>query len=322
MSTANRARRIARLIQAIGTRKQGASIRQLMESTGASRPTLYRDLELIRESGYALRAETVGGEARYFVEGSELAQRALSPREHATAALARHALLPLAGTTPVQALEHLLFRARGTPMAPLNVEIAAPASRAHPKVLHTIEAAAAERRVLSIRYRGAKDAHAKPRRVHPIKLQVVDATPYLLAWDESARAVRTFRASRISVARKLRDKCRIPAAATEPVDPRARSVKVWSGSPVDVRIRIAPSAARFATEWPLTSDQSLEPGPGGALDVCARVYGLEETLRWTLRWGRNAEVLEPAELRGRVVEELGAALSGYGKTSGLRRRRP
>jgi predicted DNA-binding transcriptional regulator YafY len=89
-------------------------------------------------------------------------------------------------------------------------------------------------------------------------------------------------------------------------------VKVWSTDPVDVRIRIAKPVARFVPEWPLTPTQQLEPGPRGAIDVCARVYGLRETLRWVLRWGQGAEVRAPQELRELVRIELAAALEGYG----------
>lgn len=311
MPKTSRTHRTARLIQAIASRKNGITVRQLCAATGASRATLYRDFELLKESGYTVHTETVNGEARYHIAGSELAHRSLSPREHATAALARHALASLAGTSPMQEIERLLMRARGTPIESLSIDIASPSTRAHPDILRTLQDAAASQRVLIIRYRGANDAQPKQRRVHPIKLQVVDNTPYLIAWDEGAKAARTFKALRISVAKKLRDKCRIPEQASTPQDPRARSVKIWSGAPNDVRIRIAKNAARFASEWPLTPEQTLEPAARGAIDVCARVYGLEETLRWTLRWGQNAEALEPAELRARVEAELAAALARY-----------
>jgi predicted DNA-binding transcriptional regulator YafY len=320
VANASRTRRTARLIQAIASRKQGITIRQLCAATGASRATLYRDLELLKETGYELDTQTVNGEARYRIAGSEFAQRALSPREHATAALARRALSSLAGTTPVQELERLLQRARSQPMESLRIVIAGPTTRAHPDILEVIADATASQRVLSIRYRGANDNQPRQRRVHPIKLQVVDSTPYLIAWDEGAKSTRTFKPARISVAKKLRDKCRIPAHALTPADSSARSVKIWSSTPIEVRIRIAKGAARYVAEWPLTAEQALEPGPRGTLDVCARVYGLEETLRWTLRWGSNAEAIEPAELRERVARELSQALAPYRSLAARRAR--
>ena len=317
VTNASRTRRTARLIQAISARKHGITIRQLCAVTGGSRATIYRDIDLLKESGYALEVETVSGEARYSISGSELAQRSLSPREHAATALARRALSPLAGTLPVQELERLLARSRNEPIENLRIDIKGAVAGAHPDHLHAISDAVAAQRMLRLHYRGAKDDRPKPRRVHPIQIQVVDGTPYLIAWDEQAKAVRTFKAARITLAKKLREKCRVPAAALAPADPNARSVKVWTSHPIDVRVRIAKLAARFVTEWPLVPDQLLQDAPDGAVDVCARVYGVDETLRWVLRWGANACVLEPRELRERVVREMSEALAGYG--TGLER---
>jgi len=310
-TTASRTRRTARLIQAISRSKHGITVRQLCKATGGRRATIYRDIDLLKDSGYTLETETVNGEARYSIASSELAGRALSPREHATAALAHRALAPLAGALPVQELERLLARSRNEQPENLRIDIRAPASRAHPDHLHTVSDALASQRVLRLHYRGAKDQSPKARRVHPVQIQVVDGAPYLIAWDERAKALRKLKVARVTLAKKLREKCRVPSGALAAKDSLARSVKVWSDNPIDVRIRIAKAAARYVHEWPLVPEQIIEDAPGGAADVCARVYGVEETLRWVLRWGASARVLEPRELRERVVSELSDALSGY-----------
>lgn len=80
-------------------------------------------------------------------------------------------------------------------------------------------------------------------------------------------------------------------------------------------IRIDKSVARFVSEWPLTPTQVLEVAPHGAVDVCAPVYGLHETLRWVLRWGKGAEVRAPEKLRAMVRAELEGALGRYGTST-------
>jgi predicted DNA-binding transcriptional regulator YafY len=158
-----------------------------------------------------------------------------------------------------------------------------------------------------------------------VELQVVDQHPYLIAWDELRRDMRTFKLARVSAAKLLRDRAK-PGRARVAPRPEARSVKVWSSDPVDVRIRIDRTVARFVPEWPLTSTQVVEAAPRGALDVCTRVYGLRETLHWVLRWGSGAEVRAPEALRELVRQELAGALMGYRgavsrdeETSGARR---
>jgi predicted DNA-binding transcriptional regulator YafY len=123
--------------------------------------------------------------------------------------------------------------------------------------------------------------------------------------------MRTFKARRISSAKALRSKCVVPETALIAPEDRARSVKVWSDAPVDVRVRIDAAASRYVHEWPLVPGQRLERAPKGAVDVCARVYGLVETMRWVLRWGGAAEALEPPELREQVASEIRRAMAHY-----------
>lgn len=281
-----------------------------MRATGASRATAYRDLALLRYSGYELHVETLNGRARYTVSASALATEPMTARESAAIALARRALSAIEGSWIVRELDAVLERARTVPSTETRVELPLAPLTHHPEIMRALHDALASQRKLRMRYRGASDAVAKDRVVHPVALQVVDQQAYLIAWDELRKDQRKFKVARISRAKLLRDKA-VPREREGQRDPRAKAVKVWSSDPVDVRIRIGKQVARFIVEWPLTSNQAVEPAPRGAIDVCARVYGLEETLRWVLRWGKQAQVIEPNELRRRVREELMGALGGY-----------
>lgn len=88
------------------------------------------------------------------------------------------------------------------PMAPKGL---APLSY-QPNILRTLHEAVTKRRKLRIRYRGANNATPADRMVHSIELHVVDQQPCLLAWDDHKLAQRTFKVTRISHAKILRDK--------------------------------------------------------------------------------------------------------------------
>ncbi|HVZ36208.1 MAG TPA: WYL domain-containing transcriptional regulator [Polyangiaceae bacterium] len=314
MAREERARRVARLVGVLGNAGKGCTIQQIVRTTKSSRATVYRDLELLREAGYAVqRVDTVNGEARYALAVSALAARAMTPHELAALALGRRALASVEGSQLVRELDAMLARAGDVSAEAPGVELALPALAHHPDVLRVLHEGVTQKRTLRIRYRGAKDEEGRDRVVHPVTLQVVDQQPYLIAWDELRRALRTFKVARVARAKLLRSKAR--ATDEKPGDGRAKAVKVWSSEPVDVRIRIAKPVARFLAEWPLVPNQAVERGPDGTVDVCARVYGLEETLRWILRWGVHAEALEPAALRQRVREELAGALAAYQKVA-------
>jgi predicted DNA-binding transcriptional regulator YafY len=267
-------------------------------------------LDLLRESGYALQVETLNGEARYSISASALTVDPMTPRERAAIALARRALSSIEGSWIVRELDTVLSRAHAVRDDKAGVRLALAPLAYDPEVLRVLHQGVTAGRKLRIRYRGAKDKSPRDRVVHPVELHVVDQQPYLVACDEGRRDLRVFKLARVSRAKLLRDK-----SAPGPQSPGdvagAKAVKVWSSDPVEVRIRIARPVARFVTEWPLTANQQVEKAPQGAVDVCARVYGLQETLRWVLRWGRGAEVRAPKALRDLVRAELSEALQGY-----------
>jgi predicted DNA-binding transcriptional regulator YafY len=223
--------------------------------------------------------------------------------------LARRALSSVEGSWVVRELDAVLERSRTVAQQATRIDLTLAPLSYQPDILRVLHEALTAQRKLRIHYRGASDATGKDRVVHPSHLQVVDQQAYLVAWDEQRRDRRTFKVTRISRAKLLRDKAQPQRADVR--DDKAKSVKVWSSDPFDVRVRIAKDVERFINEWPLASNQSVEPAPRGATDVCARVYGLEETLRWVLRWGRHAEVVSPPALRQRVHEELLGALASY-----------
>jgi hypothetical protein len=66
-------------------------------------------------------------------------------------------------------------------------------------------------------------------------------------------------------------------------------------------------------------EQELEPQADGGVIGCGRVAGVVETTPWVLSWGKEAEALEPAELRARVRDQLTGALAPYQSAPGLAR---
>ena len=57
----------------------------------------------------------------------------------------------------------------------------------------------------------------------------------------------------------------------------------------------------------------LEPQSDGALIMTLKVTNTIDLYSWILGWGEAVEVLEPAELREKVVKTAKALLSVYAK---------
>ena len=78
----------------------------------------------------------------------------------------------------------------------------------------------------------------------------------------------------------------------------------------EVCIRFTGWAARYVAERHWHASQKITPlkEDGSEIEFRAHLAGLEEITRWVLSHGRQAQVMEPEELRKRVVEEARAML--------------
>jgi proteasome accessory factor B len=184
------------------------------------------------------------------------------------------------------------------------------------RVFRVLAEAWAQRRVVEIEYdAGVYDPSKGSRRtrVHPLAIEPSALTHalYLMGWDESRKANRTFKVERILAASLTPETFEAPeteATARELL--RAWDV-IADEDPVDVVIRFSPAVAKRAAETRWHPSQELEPQQDGSLLWRGRVAGLREIKIWILGWGSDAEVLQPAELRTSVAAELTRAAALY-----------
>jgi predicted DNA-binding transcriptional regulator YafY len=146
--------------------------------------------------------------------------------------------------------------------------------------------------------------------VEPLLVNVASGDPYLLAYCVERDAERTYKLARITKFELTKD-----AATYAPTEPPAQafehSVKVWSGKPGVVKVRLDPDVAWLANEYPLVRGQRVEAVAEGGVTVIAAVSGIVEAMRWVLSWGGAAEALEPPELREATRAGLVQAIAKY-----------
>src|SRR5262249_42217519 len=78
-----------------------------------------------------------------------------------------------------------------------------------------------------------------------------------------------------------------------------------------IRVRFSAAVSRVVRERNHHPSQRPFPQPDGSLIVEFELSSLEEFSSWIPSFGEHAEVLEPAELRGRIKERLSASLEKY-----------
>lgn len=78
-----------------------------------------------------------------------------------------------------------------------------------------------------------------------------------------------------------------------------------------VKIRFAPSVVRYIREQNLSSIKKQTDRHDGSLDIEMKVVPGEEFIHWIMGFGTTAEVLEPANVRNAVFNEIKSVKESY-----------
>ena len=73
---------------------------------------------------------------------------------------------------------------------------------------------------------------------------------------------------------------------------------------MDIAIRFTPHQAQWIREHRWHSTQVIEEQTDGSVILKMRIGALDAVMHWVMRYGKEAEVLEPKELRQMIIEEL------------------
>jgi proteasome accessory factor C len=159
------------------------------------------------------------------------------------------------------------------------------------EVIIAIDEALQNRQKLQITYHSVVDDVTNERIVHPMEKRVENGVELLLAFCESADAVRSFRLDRIQKSERVQ--------ATS-----VQTGRVQSGVIESVTVRVHADLRRvFETLGTLT------PGNGDTYTV--DIYNQSWLIREVLASGGAIEVVEPAPLRAEIARQAALVASQY-----------
>jgi len=173
--------------------------------------------------------------------------------------------------------------------------------------VHRLTRAWAERRVVEFDYEPARylpESAARRAIVRPYLIEPSLQTHalYLIGWDETRDALRTFKIERIG-------DIAVTPRTFEPPEPGALEEdlrRAWDiiadQAPTLVVLRFDASVAGRVSETTWHPTQRLTSQNDGSLEFRATVAGSIEIRLWILSWGDAVEVLEPTELRKDVAQ--------------------
>ncbi|MEO6350576.1 MAG: WYL domain-containing protein [Candidatus Limnocylindrales bacterium] len=318
----DRAARYLKIARVLHEHPDGISAEFLADLVGVSKRTIYRDISAMDfDAGLPIWSD----KGRYGLEGEAfLPPLALTLHEATTLFLAARmlaktsdehdteiigAFVKLAQILPPVLADHI----RDTVDA---FSTATERNETFTRVFRVLAEGWAQRRVIEMEYdSGVYDPTRAPRktRVQPLAIEPSALTHalYLMGFDESRGARRTFKVERILSASLTPDTFTPPEGAATARDLLRAWDVIADEDPVRVVIRFSASVAKRAAETRWHPSQELEQQKDGTLIWRGLVSGMREIRIWILGWGSEAEVLEPPELRDVVAGELSRAAALY-----------
>ncbi len=320
----DRYERILALHRQLKAARYPVPLKRLMDDLACSRATVYRDIAFLRDALGAPIDKSSDPEGFHYAP--EEAERFELPglwlnSEELHALLAAQQLLARTGPgilsealAPLQTrIESLLSeQARGKRWPLERIRVTASGTRRLDQAsFRTVATAVLDRQQLAFDYRARSTDAPTRRRVSPQRLTHYRDNWYLDAFDHERDALRSFAVDRMRNARVLDEAARdVPEAELDAQ--LASSYGIFSGPPKGwAVIRFSPHAARWVADEHWHSKQEGRFLPDGSFELRLPYSNPRELLMDVLRYGPDAEVMEPASLRSEAKILLKLAVAGY-----------
>ena len=313
-----------KIIQALIASRHGKTVPELAQMVECHTRTLYRDLEALQAAGFPVMTEREGHRMVWSLldPHRQTLPIPLSLSELTALYFGRSLAAVLKGTVFYDALESLFAKIKSLLPAEMldhldraQASLAVAVSPAKPhapyrEMIEVVSRAIVQRRRLDMVYRAMHGRADTRRRVAPYRLLFFEGCFYILGHCGLRQDIRVFALDRI---RKLDLSAE---SFTAPEDMNIdeflkSSFGVFHGPTAHVKIRFAKDIAGYITEKTWHPSQKLITRPDGSVIFEADVAGTEEIKHWVLKWGANAEVLEPASLRQEIRREAERMLKTY-----------
>lgn len=317
--TLNRTERLFALILLLQNRPSMTS-RDLAEHFGVSRRTIFRDLRALSESGVPLTYADQGGYE--ILDGYQLPPLMLSARQAATllvgaefmklqsdASLRKEAdqvAMKIRSVLPPQIQNYIDQLNERTVLDPYWLHGAQSSDEEEGRWYDLSEAVAHRRSVIMEYYVQSRDEMTK-RKVDPLGLVYYTDHWNLIAFDHLRDDIRNYRLDSIHSMYVLSERFSPPDGFD-----LEEHLKERGTSPNNVRIVIqfATPIYRWARRSIPAEIEEEREGEDGTV-VTFYFENLDYVARWLLRYGAQAQVLEPELLREKVREEARLLVQQY-----------
>ncbi len=293
-----------------------------------SRRTIFRDLEMLRQSGVPLHFDEA--QQRYHVPAAfYLPPTNFTPAEALSLIVLCHEMGKKSGVPFFDPARTAAVKLESSLPARLRAELRgiADAVRIQSPPTNPLEGqrpiyeqllkAISVRRSVRICYDSLTEWKLIRTRLNPYRLLFSRRSWYVIGRSSLHRSVRTFNVGRVSDLEPLGDRFRVPRGFS--IDRYLRNA--WhlipeAGRDSDVVIRFNKLVAQNVAEVAWHRTQQWKLNDDGTLDFRVTVSGLNEISWWILGYGDQAEVLKPAKLRRMIADRADRMVRRYSKQKG------
>lgn len=311
---------VASILYARGSGESGVPVSEIAGLTGMTTRTVYRDIKALEDELampiFQAGKGRYGIEKKYFLPPLHLsvpeavvlflASRLIARWSDAYDQAVVSAFTKLADLLPQPIARHVAATMLTVGQAELNDQFVR--NFAH------VAQAWADGRVVEFDYEPG-DGEERHARVQPYFLEpdAAGRSVYLIGFDETVGALRTYKVERIRSSTLTADRYQIPDAF-DPDRFLANSWGIWSSektATAEVRLRFDASVAHRVREVVWHRSQRLAELPDGGVELTVTVAGIIEIRPWILSWGDAVEVIDPPELRHSVRDVVRRAAARY-----------
>ena len=185
----------------------------------------------------------------------------------------------------------------------------------HHEAIKSVQLALVQRKQITGHYESPYESSPVKLKLHPYHLCLIKNAWYVIGKTAGEAAPRTYRIARVKALRMIDESAIIP----EDFDLREYFGNAWAvyrgDKTYDVEVWFTPDAGKIVTETVWHHTQRLTRQKDGSITLNFQVDGLEEITNWILSWTGRCKIVQPPELRSRVVAKLQEGISLHSSQS-------
>jgi predicted DNA-binding transcriptional regulator YafY len=323
-SSTNKTTRLL-LAKSMVSRAGGASLSDLTSKLGVSRITVWRLLNEIRTAGTPIDEEKRGDRTFYAVPASSRgASITMTQFEMVGVAVAQQIARYLEGTPMFEGLESVFVKIEAALKRPdmvsnlqrkifdVNEGAMRFGKRDNANIQELVDALLRDHQV-AVKHERVENGQLEFR-VDPYTLLFHKKGPYLVGKSHLEKHKGEIRSFAFDGIRSLRwckgDAFKYPATYTPERQIRG-AFGIVRGDVATIRLRFRTEVLRAVKRRHWHQSQKIGEERGGWFAFEMKCAPSFEVQNWILSWGRNVEVVKPAELRERVRGEIAAMVGVY-----------